>query len=396
VRLAIIVDAYPPFRSSAAIQIRDLAQEFALQGHEVIVITPAAGQVDSWKEEFSYGVRVLRLAAPQTKNIGRIRRAAAEILLPFFMALNFKKSPAANLRLDGIIWYSPTIFFGPLVHILKHINRCSSYLILRDIFPDFAVDIGLLKRGLIYRFFKLFEFYQYSLAGTIGVQSESNISYLWQWAKTNNHNLEVLHNWLAVSPNVGTSFSVAASPLSGKKVFVYAGNMGVMQGIDTVLDLAERVLPLTDVGFLLVGRGSEVARLKKEASRRQLKNVVFHDEVDPSEIPAVLAQCHTGLILLDHRHTTHNIPGKLLAYMQAGLPVLARINPGNDLAILIQDNGIGHVYTGESLDIFQELAEEIMNNDSRREEMATRARAIVTERFLPSQACAQIVVALSN
>jgi len=67
--------------------------------------------------------------------------------------------------------------------------------------------------------------------------------------------------------------------------------------------------------------------------------VLFYDEIDPDEIPGLYAQCHVGIVALDPRHKTHNIPGKFLSYMQSGLPVLASINPGNDLVELIQRSG---------------------------------------------------------
>jgi len=99
-----------------------------------------------------------------------------------------------------------------------------------------------------------------------------------------------------------------------------------------------------DIGFLFVGRGSELPRLRVIARDRLLENVLFYDEVDSGEVPGLLAQCHIGLVALDLRHKTHNIPGKFLTYVQAGLPVLARINANNDLVGLIETEGVGRVY----------------------------------------------------
>ena len=395
-RVAIIVDAYKPFRSSAAIQIEDLASEFVLQGHQVIVVTPASGQKQSWVEEVDIGVNILRLSAPKTKNIGRIRRAVSEMLLPFFMIWGFRKSPYSDLRLDGVIWYSPTIFFGPFVHFLKRKNHCSSYLILRDIFPDIAIDLGILRRGLIYRFFKLIEGYQYSLADFIGVQSESNLEYLHDWAKQPKRNLEVLHNWLTYRLDAESKFSIADSSLAGKKVMVYAGNMGLMQGIDIVLDLAARLLVRDDVGILLLGRGSEVPRLKREAATRGLSNILFHDEIPPSEVPAVLSQCHIGLLLLDPRLKTHNIPGKLISYMHAGLPILGRINLGNDLLNIIQDNEIGFACVGDDGEEFLSIAELLVNDHLTLAKMSTNSKAKVADLFSSAVACKQITIALQH
>ena len=395
-RVAIIVDAYKPFRSSAAIQIEDLAREFVAQGHEIIVITPAAGQNRSWLDEVSDGLTVLRLFAPQTKNIGRIRRAVSEVLLPFFMIWSFRNSPYYPLKLDGIIWYSPTIFFGPLVHVLKRRNQCKSYLILRDIFPDIAIDLGILKFGLIYRFFKGVESYQYSLADVIGVQSQSNLKYLDHWAMRPKRHLEVLHNWLTSRPIVESNFSIANTPLAGKTVIVYAGNMGLMQGIDVVLELARKLLVRDDVGILLLGRGSEVLRLKHEATLMGLKNILFHDEIPPSEVPALLSQCHIGLLLLDPRLKTHNIPGKLITYMHAGLPILGRINFGNDLLDIIKNNEIGFAYAGEESEEFFLMADRLVNDHLTRTKMSANSKAKVAELFSSAVACKQITMALAD
>lgn len=395
-RIAIVVDAYKPFRSSAAIQIEDLAHEFVLQGHEVLVITPSGGQIEAWTDEFDEGVRILRLSAPLTKNIGRFRRAISEILLPIFLAINFSKSPCKSLQFDGLIWYSPTIFFGPFIQYLKKGSNCKSYLILRDIFPDIAIDLGMLKKGLIYKFFKMFEFYQYSLADTIGVQSPSNLVYLSEWSKRTRKRLEVLHNWLSIKPNLPSAFTIAPSLLMGKKIIVYAGNMGLMQGMDIVLELAQNLREKKDVAILLIGRGSEVNRLKSRSKSQGLSNIFFHDEISASDIPALLSQCYIGLLLLDPRLKTHNIPGKLISYMQAGLPILARINTGNDLKEIIVENDVGLVSVGNERDQFFLMANSLLDDSFRRTEMSRNCKLKAAELFSCEVACNQIFLALSG
>lgn len=395
-RIVLIADAYPPLRSSGAVQLRDLAQEFVQQGLDITVMVPSMGLDKPWAIEMMDGVQVLRLAALQTKDTGYMRRTVGEMLLPFVMLRGIRKSSLRSAQWDAIVWYSPTIFLGPLVGVLKRSNRCRSYLILRDIFPEWVVDMGILRRGLVYRFFKLVERYQYSVADTIGVQTPSNLGYLAEWGKKPRRRLEVLQNWLAPALNVGSSISVDASPLSGRTIFVYAGNMGIAQGIDIFLDIAERLINRRDIGFMFVGRGSEVSRLRASAEKRALDNIVFHDEVDPSEVPGLLAQCHIGLVALDPRHKTHNVPGKFLTYMQAGLPVLARINAGNDLADLINKEGVGRVYVGESLDALQALAEELCNDKDGRTLMSSQARSLAQSLFSATAVAKQIIAALSK
>jgi glycosyltransferase involved in cell wall biosynthesis len=127
-----------------------------------------------------------------------------------------------------------------------------------------------------------------------------------------------------------------------------------------------------------------------------LENVLFHDEIDSEEIPGLLSQCDVGLLVLDPRHRTHNIPGKFLAYLQAGLPVLARINPNNDLVGLIENEGVGRVDLGGSLDSLQALAEAMADDTTGRERMAVRGRSLAQKLFSPATAVKQIVESLAR
>ena len=393
-RIALISDAYPPMRTSAAVQLRDLSQEMLRQGHLPIVMIPCADLNRPWSLENMNGVQVLRLKAPRTKDIGYVRRTINEFCLPFLMLRNLRKSPFAEVRWEGVVWYSPTIFLGPIANALKKASGCRSYLIVRDIFPEWAVDMGLMGRGLPYRFFKAVERYQYDVADVIGVQTAANLPYFDYWAKQGGRRLEVLQNWLAVAPDVDASITVANGPLAGRTIFVYAGNMGVAQGMDVLIDLAERLLSRHDIGFLFVGRGSDAQRLRADAKARRLNNVSFYDEIDPSEIPGLYSQCHAGIVALDPRHKTHNIPGKFLSYMQAGLPVLASINPDNNLAELIQNEGVGRVCTDHSVDTLQRLAVELVEEITSGKCLATRCHAVSAKLFLPETAVKQIVAGL--
>jgi len=185
-----------------------------------------------------------------------------------------------------------------------------------------------------------------------------------------------------------------STPLAGRKVFVYAGNMGVAQGMDILLDLAERCRLREDVGFLFVGRGSDAGRLAEEAKRRRLSHVLFHDEIDPDEIPGLYAQCHVGMVALDPRHQSHNIPGKFVTYMQGGLPVLANINPGNDLVELIRHERVGQVSDDNSVDTLFGLAIELLDELDEGSAVPQRCRSLFDRLFSAETAVRQIVSAL--
>lgn len=184
--------------------------------------------------------------------------------------------------------------------------------------------------------------------------------------------------------------------LIGKVVFIYAGNMGVAQGMDCLILLAERLRDRPEIGFLFVGRGSDAIRLKALSTEKDLQNVVFHEEIDPDEIPLLLAACHVGLLALDPRHTTHNIPGKFLAYMAAGLPVLGRINPGNDLEVIIDEHDVGRVCVDNSIERLYGFAEELIDNPTKRESMGARAKELATSMFSVGKAAEQLIDGLNG
>jgi glycosyltransferase involved in cell wall biosynthesis len=395
-RIALIADTFPPLRNSGAVQLRDLSREFARQGHALTVILPSPDQQEAWSLDSNEGVQVLRLKAPRTKDIGYVRRTLGELIMPFAMLRQLRKSPLVNERWDGVVWYAPSIFHGPLVSALKKQSLCKGYLVIRDIFPEWAVDMGLMGRGLPYRFFDAVARYQYSVADVIGVQTSGNKGYFDIWQKKAGRKLEVLPNWLGLAAKNPCSVRVSETALAGRKVFVYAGNMGVAQGMDILIDLAEKLVSRLDVGFLFVGRGSDAVRLKALAQVRKLDNVLFFDEIHPDEIPDLYAQCCAGIVALDPRHKSHNIPGKFLTYMQSGLPVLANVNAGNDLAQIIRDEHVGQVCESNRVDVLLELADKLLAQLESDAEMPKRCRRLFDREFSVEMTVQQIIAAFAK
>jgi glycosyltransferase involved in cell wall biosynthesis len=166
--------------------------------------------------------------------------------------------------------------------------------------------------------------------------------------------------------------------------------------MDCLIDLAISMKENAAVGFLFVGRGSDASRLRAIVEDKALRNVIFIDEVDSGEIPAILDQCHIGLIALDPRHTTHNIPGKLLSYLRAGMPVLARINAGNDLEGLINNEGVGRVVAGDDRMRLLGFAEELATDQELRKQMRAHCIALADREFSSASVVNQIIARLQN
>jgi glycosyltransferase involved in cell wall biosynthesis len=394
-RIAIVCDAYPPMRTSGAVQIADLAREFCRQNHSVCMIVPSSNLSSPWKLDHDDAVDVLRVRCPETKDVSYFVRAIRELWLPLGMLVGIFRSPVRLSEFSAVVWYSPTIFFGPLIAVLKRASRCRSYLILRDIFPDWALNAGILKHGPAYWWFKAVERYQYYVADTIGVQSEKNLEYFSGSRAATKRRVEVLHNWLAEFEESATSTIPFVQIFDGKVVFAYIGNMGVAQDPIRLVYLAQRMRDCSNVIFLFVGRGSQLEEMQGYVDRERVGNVMFFNEIEHREVGNLLKLCHVGLVTLDSRHETHNIPGKFLAYLRAGLPVLARVNDGNDLIEMIRESEVGFVSAGnDSEELLEAHARTLASDAGLRSRYGKNGLVLARTQFSPDRAVKTISSAL--
>lgn len=344
-RILLLVVYYPPSKTSAAQMMRDLAQEYVRQGHQVIVAAPSDAIESTVNITEEDGVTVVRVKTGNLKYANRVFRLWREGRLSATMWRSARKFFQAN-PCDLIVFYSPTIFFGDLVHQLKTIWGCPSYLILRDIFPKWAVDAGLIRKGMVYRYLKRKELVQYAAADLIGVEAFGNLSYFSDELAGYDYCVEVLYNWIDAREQP-TSNSVWRHKLGlhNKVIFFYGGNIGVVQDLDNILRLAAGLRDHEEVFFLLVGSGSEVLRLSAEIEKQRLHNIRILPPLSQSEYMQCLSECDVGLVSLDRRLTSHNFTGKLLGYVLCGKPVLASLNPGNDLIEFLRHADAGFACT---------------------------------------------------
>jgi glycosyltransferase involved in cell wall biosynthesis len=360
-KIVIISDTFISSNSSAAMQIRDLAQSLSKK-YQILLINPSC----TIKSRFSFSkiknIEILEVKTFNIKNKSLILRAIAEILMPFCMYFNCKKILLRNKKINGIIWYSPSIFFGPLIFLFKVKFRCKSYLILRDIFPQWAVDLKILKKSFVYFIFKIFEKFQYMMADRIGVQTNSNIEYFLINEEKFSYKVEVLNNWLSIRRGSNFSFSFLQDTLKSKFIFVYAGNMGVAQDLFLFLELANSPAFKKDAVLLFVGGGGELLNLKRYAELNKIHNVTFLNEIPSTQISSLISKCHVGIISLDLMHNIDNIPGKFLQYLQCGKPVLSKVNHNNDLITIVKKNNLGECFSSNNLTCLVNSANLILSN----------------------------------
>jgi glycosyltransferase involved in cell wall biosynthesis len=389
--ILILVDCYFPVYKSGAKQIHDLSVEFLRHGHEVTVLTTTHEITEDLEVSLQSGVRVARVKTPQIKGASNLRRGFHEIRIS---ALVWRKAGGflSKHPADLIVFYSPTIFWGALVSRLKAMWRCRSYLILRDIFPEWAVDAGVLKRGVTYRFFRKKEAEQYGAADVIGVQSEGDLAYFDRNFGVGRFQLEVLLNWTKLEESNPPKTEIRLRlGLVNKIVFFFGGNVGIAQDIDNLLRLAASLAGDSRIFFLVVGEGSEAHHLEATITGRRLTNIRMLPPVEQREYISMVSEFDVGLISLDRRLKNHNIPGKLLSYFYWGLPVLASINAGSDLFALLDGNQAGICVANGDDEGLRTAALQLANDPDLRHRMGRNGRLLLEEKFSVESAAQQIL-----
>jgi glycosyltransferase involved in cell wall biosynthesis len=395
-RILLVVVYYPPNETSAAQMMHALAHEFARRGHKVIVATPSEHSRKSVRIEEEDGITVVRIRAGSLRQVGNSIRMWRECRISKTMWRHGERF-FRNNHCDLVVFYSPTIFFGELVERLKEIWRCPSYLILRDIFPKWAIDTGILREGLVYKYLKRKELAQYAVSDMIGVEAPGDLTYFDSFVPDARDRVEVLHNWLDVSmvPKSGANWRSRLG-LENKVVFFYGGNLGKAQDMDNLLRLALGLQARREIFFLMVGSGSEGSRIKGEILRNKMLNIRVLPPLPQKEYLECLSEFDVGLISLDRRLKSHNFTGKLLGYVMCGKPVLASINPGNDLMAFLQKADFGVACVNGDDEKLREAAIRLASDSLLRAEMGARARCLSETIFSVRGAAGQILSHLES
>lgn len=388
-KIMLIVDDYLPDSTKvAAKMMHELACELHRCGHEVTVITPSPLINEELEVTLLDAITVCRFKSGEIKNTGKIKRAINETLLPF-KAWHYQKQYFKENPQDLIIYYSPSIFFGSLVTKLKNLWKCPSYLILRDLFPQWAVDQGLIKKdSLIEKYFRYFEIKNYVAADKIGLMSQKNLDFFRK--TTASENAEVLYNWASNLVVKSSSSYRDKLGLNDKVVFFYGGNIGHAQDMMNIIRLAKNMKEEQEACFVLVGNGDEVDLVKESIEKESLSNVTLLPSVNQDEFKQMLAEFDVGLFTLHKGHTTHNFPGKLLGYMVQELPILGSINKNNDLKDVVESANAGLITVNGEDELFYENGKKFLDNDYRKR-IGKNANMLLKEKFSVEAAAKQIV-----
>lgn len=353
----------------------DLLREFVKNRHSVYILSPAEqiGKNGNYIiQEKDTHIAKVKTGRIQKTNV--IEKGINTVLIEPRFKYAIKKY-FKDIRFDLVLYPTPPITFTSVIKYVKKRDGAKSYLMLKDIFPQNAVDIGMLRKsglkGLIYRYFRNKEKKLYAVSDRIGCMSPANVDYLLK------HNPEIPPEKVEICPNSievqDINLSVKEKTRmrekyglpSGKTIFVYGGNLGKPQGIPFIIECLKSQIDNSDAFFLIIGNGTEYGKLEEFFSQNKPSNMKLMKSLPIDDYDRMIAACDVGMIFLDHRFTIPNFPSRLLGYMQAKLPVLACTDPNTDVGKVIVDGGFGWWCESDEVRTFTSMIEKIMTADTK-------------------------------
>ena len=327
----------------------NLLREFAKKDHNVYCISPTERR-NKVQTHFEEDGHILKLKIGNIQKTNIIEKGISTVLIEpqFIRAI---KKYFKDIKFDLIIYSTPPITFVNAVKYVKKRDGAKTYLLLKDIFPQNAVDLGMMKKsgvkGLLYKYFRNKEKRLYAISDKIGCMSQANADYVLK------HNPEISAEKVENCPN---SIEVTNERLSPKQkaeirqkfniptdktVFIYGGNLGRPQDISFIIECLKANTDFDDRFFVICGTGTEYSKLKNHIDTEKPANVLLINGLPKNEYESFVGCCDIGLIFLDYRFTIPNFPSRLLSYMQKGMPVLACTDPNTDIGKVIIDGNFG-------------------------------------------------------
>lgn len=373
----------------------DLLRCFRDHGHEIYAISPYERRTGK-KTELIHerGAHVLHLETGDvTGTNSLIRKGLAQMSLEPTYIRAIKKY-FGDVRFGLVLYSTPPITFSSVVEFVKKRDGAKSYLLLKDIFPQNAVDLGMMTKNgpksMIYRYFRRKERKLYANSDFIGCMSEANVSYLLAHNPgLEAENVEVCPNSVEiVDQSTDKETRLAIRDKYGipqdKTVFVYGGNLGKPQGAPFLIECLKKAKEIPDVFFLIVGDGSDYGKLEAYVRQENPDHVKLLRRLPKADYDSMVGACDVGMIFLDHRFTIPNFPSRLLSYMQARIPVLAVTDPNTDLGKVIVDGGFGWWCESNDADCFAKVAGEAAHH-SDLFQMGQNAFAYMEKRYTTSK-----------
>jgi len=367
----------------------DLIRELADRQINVYVVSPREKRTNlptevTTKEKITI-LKVKTGNITKTKNF--IEKGISTLLIEN-QYLRAIKQYFKNIHFDMVMYSTPPITFGKVIQYIKKKYHSKSYLILKDIFPQNAVDIQAMKQGsLLWRYFRHKEKKLYEMSDRIGCMSQGNVDYIL------NHNPFINRSKVEVFPNSIKPVERIIKTYKNREllrkynipeeatVFVYGGNLGRPQGIDFLLEVIENFHLVPQAYLLIVGSGTEYDKIYRHMIKVKPNNVGLYEKLPKNEYDQLLHIADVGLIFLDRRFTIPNFPSRITAYMEHSLPLLAATDKNTDVKDVLKEANCGLWAESGDLETFLEHAKRLALDETLRREMGSNGRDYLEEHY---------------
>ena len=348
----------------------DLLRKFVNEGHNVAIAAPAERRMNEETNLKQYdGYSVLRIKVGNLQKTNIIEKGIPTVLLESQLLGAIKKY-YKDTKFDLVMYSTPPITFARVIDFVKKRDNAKSYLLLKDIFPQNAVDLAMFSKGsILYKYFRNKEEQLYRQSDYIGCMSQANVDYIVK------HNPGVKAEIIHVSPNSIEPVEVNKNQElrfavrekyhipQDSTVFVYGGNLGKPQDIPFIIECLKANAEKPDRFFVISGTGTEYPKLTAYVDKYFPKNVLLINGLPKHEYEELVTACDVGLIFLDKRFTIPNFPSRLLAYMQNSMPVIACTDVNTDIGDVIESGGFGWKCVSDNADSFTNAVEAALESD---------------------------------
>jgi hypothetical protein len=366
----------------------DLLRKFAEYGHDVYIVAPTERrnkQQTHLIETDNASIVNVRTLNIQKTNL--IEKGIGSLLLEY-QYLNAIKKYFSDVTFDLIIYSTPPITFGKVINYIKQKDNAFAYLLLKDIFPQNAVDMGFMKENsFIHKFFRKKEEHLYKISDKIGCMSPANVQYVIDHNKyLANHKVEVCPNSIEPLPIVKITHQTSVikekyNIPNDKTVFVYGGNLGKPQGIDFLITVLDTNKTNLNYYFLIIGDGTEYAKLDTWFKENRPINAQLNQILPKDDYDKLLKACDVGMLFLDERFTIPNFPSRVLSYMENEMPTIAATDVNTDIGKIIENGQFGLWAKSGDIETFNRNLD-LFKDKSLIKKMGNNARLYLNQHYI--------------
>jgi len=382
----------------------DLLKTFLKKGHYVCAVSPVESR-NSQKCSLIENEKLLLLKPMigNTQKTNLIEKGTSILTLELILEKSIKKY-TSHIKFDLVLYTTPPITFYKAVRYVKQRDNAKTYLLLKDIFPQNAIDLGMISKkwpkGIIYRYFRNKEKKLYKISDYIGCLSPANIDFFLKNNKEiSNIPIEVCPNSiepLEIIPKDKTLLKRKFNIPEDSIAFIYGGNLGKPQNIDFVVQCLKKNINYTDRYFIICGSGTDFGKLEEFFNKTNPKNMRLINGLPKKEYDELVSACDIGLIFLDYRFTIPNFPCRLLSYMENSMPVLACTDVNTDIGRVIESGNFGWWCESNNENIFHETVNDICMKKNEIEKYGTNARVYLEKNYTVEQSYQIIMKHLNN